>query len=162
MDRLKTFGIYILMLVFLYVFVSIFSYAYIQKAYKNIDEVEVLTTSPKIEVVECKSTYVNGYAITKVTNDTGVEMPKAYVKVDLYSKSDNFLGTKYTEINDFSNGKVVEVKTNFKFNGVENCKISVVDSIATGTVYDDNEELRNGFFKLIGLSGLVLFLYYIF
>lgn len=162
MDRLKTFGMYILWVILLYIFVSLTSYAFIMKAYKNINEYEVLTASPKIEVVESKSTYVNGYVVAKVTNDTGTDIDKAYVKLDLYSENDNYLGTKYNELNNFSNGKVLEAKTNFRFNGVDNYKISVVDSIAAGTLYDDREELRNGLFKLFGISGLILFLYYIF
>lgn len=162
MDRLKTFGKYILWLVLLYIFVSLTSYGFINKAYKNINEYEVLTASPKIEVVESKATYVNGYVVAKVTNDTGADINKAYVKLDLYTENDNYLGTKYNELNDFSNGKVLEAKTSFRFNGVDNYKISVVDSIATGTLYDDREEVRNGLFKLFGISGLILFLYYIF
>ena len=112
MDRLKTFGMYILWVILLYIFVSLTSYAFIMKAYKNINEYEVLTASPKIEVVESKSTYVNGYVVAKVTNDTGTDIDKAYVKLDLYSENDNYLGTKYNELNNFSNGKVLEAKTN--------------------------------------------------
>jgi len=162
MDRLKTFGMYILWIVILYIFVSLTSYAFIHKAYKNINEYEVLTASPKIEVVEGKTTYVNGYVVARITNDTGSDINKAYVKLDLYSENDHYLGTKYTELNDFSNGKTFETKTNFRFNGVEQYKISVVDSIVPDTLYDDNEELRDGLFKLMGVSGIILFLYYIF
>lgn len=162
MDRLKTFGIYILLIVLLYVFVSFMSFAFINNAYKNIDEYEVLTTSPKLEVLEAKTTYVNGYVIAKVTNNTGITKNKAYVKIDLYSKNDIYLGTKYSAIDNFTKNEIVEVKTNFRFDGVDHCKISVVDSITTGTLYDDREEVREGLFRLIGVSGIILFLYYIF
>jgi len=161
MDRLKTFGMYILIIIVIYIFVSLASYGFIVKAYKDINEYEILTTSPKIEIIDSEATYVNGYVVAKVTNNTGKEINKAYIKLDLYTENDNYLGTKYNEINDFSNNEILEVKTNFKFNGVENYKISVVDSIAAGTLYDENEEITN-VLTLIGISGLILFLWYIF
>jgi len=161
MDRVKTFGMYILIIVVIYIFVSFASYGFIIKAYKNINEYEILTSSPKIEIIEGQATYVNGYVIARITNNTGKEIDKAYIKLDLYTENNNYLGTKYNEIKDFSNKEILEVKTNFKFNGVENYKISVVDSITAGSLYNENEEVTN-VLTLIGVSGLILFLWYIF
>lgn len=161
MNSLKKFFMYILMLVALYIFVSITSFAFINKAYKKIENYEILTSSPKIEIVESKATYVNGYVIAEVTNNTGVEIDKTYLKLDLYTDKGNYLGTKYNEINDFSNNEVLEVKTNFKFNGVEHYKISLVNNISADSLYNDDDELKNGLFYLVGISGIIMLLYYI-
>lgn len=162
MKRLKKFFMYILLLLAIYIFVSLASFGFINKAYKNIGDYEILTKSPKVEIIESKATYVNGYVIAKVTNNTGMEINKTYLKLDLYTENDNYLGSKYNEIKDFSNNKVLEVKTNFKFNGVDHYKISLVNSIAADSLYNEDEELINGFFYLFGISGIIMFLYYIF
>lgn len=162
MKSLKKFFMYILILLALYIFVSLTSFGFINKAYKNIGDYEVLTKSPKIEIVESKATYVNGYVIAELTNNTGIEIDKAYLKLDLYTENDNYLGTKYNEIKNFSNNETLEIKTNFKFNGVDHYKVSVVNNIANDSMYNENEELTNGFLYLLGISGIIMFLYYIF
>lgn len=162
MKSLKKITMYIIILLVIYIFVSLASFGFINKTYKNIGEYEILTKSPKIEIIESKATYVNGYVIAKVTNNTGVEIDKTYLKLDLYTENNNYLGTKYNIIKDFSNNEALEVKTNFKFNGVDHYKISLVNSIAADSVYNENEELTNGLLYLIGISGIIMFLYYIF
>lgn len=162
MKSLKKFTMYIIILLALYIFVSLASFGFINKAYKNIGDYEILTKSPKIEIIESKATYVNGYVIAKVTNNTGVEIDKTYLKLDLYTENDNYLGTKYNEIKDFSGNEVLEVKTSFKFNGVDHYKVSLVNSIAADDLYNEDEELTNGLLYLIGISGIIMFLYYIF
>lgn len=161
MKTLKKFGIYLLLLLVLYIFVSLASFGFIKKVYKNINDYEIATNSPKIEVIESKATYVNGYVIAKVTNDTGKEIDKTYLKLDLYTKNNNYLGSKYNEIKDFSNNEVLEVKTNYKFNGVDHYKLSIVNSIANDNIVNDADELSHGLFYLLTISGIIMLIYYI-
>lgn len=54
MERIKQFALYILIIIVFYLFVSLASYSFINKTYKNINEYEILTKSPKIEILEKK------------------------------------------------------------------------------------------------------------
>lgn len=160
MERVKKFALYLGMLLVTYVLVSVLSMAFINKAYKNINDYEILTKSPKIEVMESKATYVNGYVIAKVTNDTGVEIDKTYLKLDLYTKNGTYLGSKYNEIKDFSGNKVVEVKTSFKYNGVDKYKISLTNNNSEGN-NEKEEDLVSGLIHLSVIAGIIMIIYYI-
>ena len=161
MSTIKKFLMYILLLVAIYIFVSILSYIFINNAYKNIEDYEILTQSPKIEIVESKSTYVNGYVIANITNNTGANIEKTYLKLDLYTENDNYLGSKYNEIDDFSNNETVEVKTNYKFNGVEKYKVSLVNNVANNITYSEDDKFAHLFFHMLGISGILMIIYYI-
>lgn len=160
MDSVKKFTKYLLMFLAIYVLVSILSTAFINKAYKKLSDYEILTKSPKIEVVESKATYMNGYVIAKVTNDTGVEIDKTYLKLDLYSRNGTYLGSKYNEINDFTGNEVIEVKTNFKYNGVEKYKISITNNV-TESEREEKEDLMSGLVHLSVIAGVIMIIYYI-
>ena len=163
MDSVKKFLMYIILVILLYIFVSVCSYAFISKAYKNINDYEILTTKPSIEILESKATYVNGYVLARVTNNTGIEIQQTYLKLDFYTENDNYLGTKYAEIGELSNNQTYEVRSSFKFNGVDNFKASIVNSIAADSIDNSDEDsLVNAVMPLIGIAAVIMFFYYIF
>ena len=162
MDSVKKFLMYIILIILTYIFVSICSYAFISKAYKNIDDYEILTKRPSIEILESKATYVNGYVLARVTNNTGIEMEKAYLKIDFYTENDNYLGTKYAEIGKLTNDQTYEIRTSFKFNGVDNYKVSITNSVAGNAIGDEDKGLEDMVLPLVGISAIIMFFYYIF
>lgn len=162
MDSVKKFLMYIILIILLYIFVSVCSYAFIVKAYKNVNDYEILTTKPSIEILESKATYVNGYVVARVTNNTGIDTEKSYLKIDFYTERDNYLGTKYAEIGELKKDQTYEVRTSFKFNGVDNYKVSVTNSVAGSTINDENDSLADAVMPLIGIAAVIMFFYYIF
>lgn len=162
MDSVKKFLMYIILIILLYIFVSVCSYAFIVKAYKNVNDYEILTTKPSIEILESKATYVNGYVVARVTNNTGIDTGKSYLKIDFYTERDNYLGTKYAEIGELKKDQTYEVRTSFKFNGVDNYKVSVTNSVAGSTINDENDSLADAVMPLIGIAAVIMFFYYIF
>lgn len=162
MGSVKKFLMYIILIILLYIFVSVCSYAFIVKAYKNINDYEILTTKPSIEILESKATYVNGYVVARVTNNTGIDTEKAYLKIDFYTERDNYLGTKYAEIGELKKDQTYEVRTSFKFNGVDNYKVSVTNSVAEDTINDEEDGLANAAMPLIGIAAVIMFFYYLF
>ena len=126
------------------------------------NDYEILTTKPSIEILESKATYVNGYVVARVTNNTGIDTEKSYLKIDFYTERDNYLGTKYAEIGELKKDQTYEVRTSFKFNGVDNYKVSVTNSVAGSTINDENDSLADAVMPLIGIAAVIMFFYYIF
>lgn len=158
MESVKKFFVYILMFVALYIFVSLASYGFILNTYKNLNNYEILSQSPKIEIVESKATNVNGYVVGRITNNTGSEIEQKYIKIDFYTENDTYLGTEYVEIKDFSKDEVLEFKSSFKYNGVEKYKINCVNSIVATS--EDNTRVTKDAFMLMGIAGIIMFFYF--
>ena len=128
MKRMKTFFMYFLAFVILYVVVDLGSYLTLKSTYiaRNY---EVNIESPKVTVNEFKSTILNGYINGTITNDTEEVITGKALKFDYYSKNNVLMGTKYSKIDNFLIGETKEFESKFNFDNVENVKVSLVDSL---------------------------------
>ena len=127
MKTLKLFRNLLIIFVAFYIFSEIVSAQYIKNTYSSVNEIQIADQSPKIEIEESKATKVNGYVEGKVTNTQNENTENKYIKVDCYSKYDNYLGSEYVKIGSLENGQSNKFKIKYKFDDVENLKISVTD-----------------------------------
>ena len=90
MDRMKTFLKYTLWIVAFYIFSNLMIYLNIETTYQNIgrkDNIEQVT------VYQAQATKVNGRIKGTIFNNAENKLTKQYIKIDLYSERDNFLGS---------------------------------------------------------------------
>lgn len=127
MKTLKLFRNLLIIFVAFYIFSEIVSAQYLKNTYSDVSNVEIADQSQKIEIEESKATKVNGYIEGKVTNTQNESTENKYIKVDCYSKYDNYLGTEYAKIGNLENGQSNNFKIKYKFEDVENLKISITD-----------------------------------
>ena len=160
MKRMKTFFIYLILFLLLYLFVSIMSYLVVKTAYKNINSYEIASESPKVTIKESKATSVNGYIIGTVKNDTGEYIEKTNLKVDFYSPRGVNLGTKVVKIEDFKEDEVKEFRINYEFSNVKSYIVDVTTDEVTehesGDIFNTKAKM---YWLLGGLAALVMLVF---
>lgn len=133
---MKTFGLLALAVIAFFIFSNIMIHVAIKTTYAPIESYITVRDKIKVEIDTAKATYVNGYVGGKVTNE-GEEQKEAYVKIELCSKRDMLLGTKYVKIENWKQGETKEFEMGFKLTDVEYCKVSVIDEIPEQTTDED-------------------------
>ena len=124
MDRLKTFLIYALLIVLFFIFSEFLINVSLQASYNDItrrDNIE------QVQIQEAQATLVNGKIKGTIKNSEQDYLTGKYVKIDLYSKRDNLLGTKYIEINTTETQNTQDFSVYFELTDVESYNISIVD-----------------------------------
>ena len=159
MKRVKTFFLYALLIVVAYVLFSYMAYGFISKTYRNIEKYEILANSPAVQIIENKATYVNGYIVGRVTNNTDALIHSTYMKIDLYNTRDNYMGTKYVHLENFQVNEVKEFKVNFKFDGIARYTIDFEEE--PSIIIEEEVLDHEPFWKFLGLTSILLFIYYI-
>lgn len=128
MDRMKTFGLLALATLLFFLFSNIMINVAIKSSYAPMDTYITLRDNVKVDIKEAKATYANGYVGGKITNN-GETKQKAYIKIDLYSKRDVLLGTKYVTLEDWKQEETKDFRMGFRFTDTDYCRVSVVDEI---------------------------------
>ena len=116
---------YFIWFIILYALVDVFSYYTIVTTYVN-KEVEVNYSFPQVEIYESKATATNGYLKCKVTNNTELPLADQYLKVNLYSKKGNLLGTKYVKLNELQPGESQDFEVTYNNDLVDHVSTSIV------------------------------------
>ena len=128
MDRMKTFLKYFIAFVLVYVLVNVGTYFILKSTYISRDY-EINIDSPKVEIVEAKTTVENGYVKGKITNNTENIVTGSALKLEYYTKRGVLAGTKYVKIDNLLQGEEKEFESRFNFDNVDSIKISLVDSL---------------------------------
>lgn len=157
MDRMKTFGLYALCVILFFIFSNVMINIAIKTAYEPIDSEIIVRNNLKLDVTDVKATYVNGYVEGNLKN-TGNDIQKTYVKIDLYSKRDTLLGTKYVIIDNLKQDETRDFRMAFKFTDVDHCKVDVVNEIQEENVTE--EQFTSTEMKFAGIITAVIFLCY--
>lgn len=84
------------------------------------------TTSPIIEITQCKDGILQG----TIKNDTNILINVIYVKAEFYDKDSNLLETKYSEIKYFNVGEKAKFEMEFTNKDVTDVKVTSVEKIA--------------------------------
>ena len=156
MQRMKTFFIYLILFIAMYLIVDLLVYFSTKDNYKDLTNYEVTFSSPKVNIIEYKATYSKGHIEGTVTNDTDKLMDNIILKFDFYNNKGTYLGTKYHEIKYFNVGEKSKFDVNFWFEKVDNVKISVVDELP-GNI--DITEFKETMQKWLPFAGLAVLIY---
>lgn len=89
MKRMKTFGMYLLWFVLLYMFVTVSAYGYIEASYKGIDGIIIKDDKMLITIDEAEATIVNGQIKGQIKNISQEDIGTKYIKIDLISKKEH-------------------------------------------------------------------------
>ena len=159
MKRMKTFFIYLILFLALYVFVSFMSKLYIKTSYKDINSYEIESDSPKVVIFESKGTSANGYIIGKVRNNTGEKIEKTNMVIDFYSPRDVNLGTKVVKIEDFDENEIKEFRVNYELSNVARYKVTFEDGDVEERESGDIFNVKEKQYWLLGGLGIFILLF---
>ncbi len=148
MDRMKTFGIYALIVILFYIFSNVMINVGLKASYDEIGLNIAQAVGIQIEINEAKATYVNGYVGGKVSNARNEDVKDTYLKIDLYTKRDVCVGTKYVKLDNIAPGKSQDFRMGFRFQDVDYANVSIVNEIGENTSEEE--------FKSENLDGAML------
>ncbi len=132
MKKLQTFTIYVLIIVGFFLVSTFLEGELIEQMYFQLSgdvsenfEYNGINTSLDVKILEAKATRMNGYITARVTNNTGMKIDKAYLKIDLFAKKDLEAISRYMEINDLEPGQTKDYKLKFRAGYVDTYKVAV-------------------------------------
>mgnify|MGYP004564501847 CR=1 FL=1 len=129
MAKMKKFFLYFLMFIALYIFVTTLTNFSMKEKFKDIQNIQISVSSPKIFIEESKATNSHGYIKGNITNDTGNHIPVEYLQVDLYNENNTYLGSEFKELKYFNVNETINFEINYKYNNVNRLVIGVTDEI---------------------------------
>lgn len=125
MDRMKTLLKYALWLILFFIFSEIMIYLNIETTYQNIGRKDNIS---QVTIYQAQATKINGRIKGKINDDA--QITNKYIRIDLYSERDNFLGSKYIDISELGQNKEFEIY--FKVQDVDYYEIRLVDEKEEG------------------------------
>ena len=126
MSRMKTFFIYLLLFVGLYVVSNLLIDAYIKTSYYKIETYDIDVKEANITIITAKASKDDGYIEGKIVNNTNEKVINKYMKVELFSNNNINLGTEYAKIDELNPGDLKNFKINFTCDNVTSFKITFI------------------------------------
>ena len=126
MARMKTFGIYLLIVIAFFIFSNIMINIALKVTYDPIKYYLSVEDGQDFTIEEAKATYVNGIVQGKLKNNTNSDMKDKYIRIDMYTSRNNILGSKYIHIQDLKIGEEQEFKIGFQLTNADKCNIRIV------------------------------------
>lgn len=131
MDRMKTFLKYALWVVLFFIFSEFLINIGLNSSYKKMERRDNVS---QVQIMEAKSTLVNGKLKGIITNSEEDYLTGKYLRIDYYSKRDILVGTKYIAIETNENNKTQRFNTYFELQEVTSYEVSIVDKKEEGEI----------------------------
>lgn len=144
MKRMKTFGMYLLWFVLLYMFVTVSAYGYIEASYKGIDGIIIKDDKMLITIDEAEATIVNGQIKGQIKNVSQEDIGTKYIKIDLISKKGTLILTKYIQVDELKAGEQKEFNLMFRAENIVKYQAQITDEA----------ELKEGLSELVKIGDL--------
>lgn len=129
MDRMKTLAKYVIWLVLFYIFSNLMIYLNIESTYQNIGRKDNL---PQVTVYQAQATKVNGRIKGSIYNSEAHKITNKYLRIDLYSERDVFLGNKYIDVSTMRDSETRNFEEYFKVQDVDYYEMKFVDEKEEG------------------------------
>lgn len=126
MSRMKTFGIYLLLFVALFVGSNLLISGYIKTSYYKIDSYEINEETLTITIMTAKASKDDGYIEGKILNGTNEKITNKYMKVELFSENNVNIGTEYVKIEEINSEELKNFKITFSCDNVKHFVITVI------------------------------------
>jgi len=129
MDRMKTLAKYVIWIVLFYIFSNLMIYLNIESTYQNIGRKDNL---PQVTVYQAQATKINGRIKGSIYNSEAHKITNKYLRIDLYSERDVFLGSKYIDVSAMRDSETRNFEEYFKVQDVDYYEMKFVDEKEEG------------------------------
>lgn len=141
MSRMKTLLKYVLWLILFYIFSNLMIYLNIETTYQNIGRKDNLS---QVTVYQAQATKINGRIKGTIYNGTENKVTNKYIRIDLYSERDNYLGSKYIDVSNMRDNETRNFEIYFKVQGVDYYEIKLTDEKEEGELPEIVRDLTKG------------------
>ena len=117
----------VILLVAAYFIVTFFTNLVTKPHYRNFDGYEIVSEEPKVEITECKNSYTKGYIKGSIRNTTDEIIDAVCIKIKLYNKKGNYLGTEYYPISYFYPQEEANFEVDYVYKNVGHIEIEAVN-----------------------------------
>lgn len=129
MDRMKTFLKYALWLILFYIFSNLMIYLNLETTYQNIGRKDNLS---QVTVYQAQATKINGRIKGNIYNKAENKIKNNYLRIDLYSERDNYLGSKYIDVSNMRDNETRKFEIYFKVQDVDYYEMKYTDEKGEG------------------------------
>ena len=129
MDRMKTFLKYAIWIILFYIFSNILIYLNLETTYQNIGRKDNL---PQVTVYQAQATKINGRIKGSIYNGSEHKITNKYLRIDLYSERDVFLGSKYIDVSTMRDDETRNFEEYFKVQDVDYYEMKFTDEKEEG------------------------------
>lgn len=148
MDRMKTFFKYALWIILFYIFSNLMIYLNLETTYQNIGRKDNLS---QVTVYQAQATKINGRIKGTIYNNAENKITNNYLRIDLYSERENFLGSKYIDVSNMRDNETREFEVYFKVQDVDYYEMKFTDEKEEGELPEmlkdlTKEQVRMGTF----------------
>jgi len=135
MKRMKTFLIYVLLLVGFFIFSTFAERGFIDQMYQPISgetNSTLITANGNsdfiIRIEDARATKQNGLITISITNVSGHYIEKCAAKIELFTKRGVLAATDYEELNNFQINEVRRFTVKFKGTDIASYKVTMVET----------------------------------
>ena len=125
---MKTFLMYVILVLAFYVFSNVMTNAFLKNSYVDIDKYEVKNDMFFVDITEAKASQRNGYINGVIKNTTESSIENKYLKFSMLSKSNKVLGEKYIKIDKIRPQQLRKFEVKFDYDNVYTFKMEVTDT----------------------------------
>ncbi len=141
MDRMKTLFKYAMWVILFFVFSELMINLNIETTYQNIGRKD---NEQQVTIYQAQATKINGRIKGKIYNDSKNKIENNYLRIDLYSPRNVFLGSKYIDISTIRENETRDFETYFKVQDVEYYEIKFTDEKEEGELPELIRDLTKG------------------
>lgn len=124
MERMKTLFKYALWVVLFIIFSEFLINVGLNSTYKKIDRKDNIE---QVNIYQAEATKVNGRIRGIITNSESEDLSGKYIRIQLFSVRDVFLGEKYIEIHQLEENETQNFELLFKVQDVNYYTVDIVD-----------------------------------
>ena len=138
MDRMKTLLKYAIWLILFFIFSNIMINFSLETTYQNIGRKDNLE---QVNVYQAQATKINGRIKGSIYNNTESQILNDYLRIDLYSERDVFLGSKYVDISALRDNETRNFEVYFKMQDVDYYEMNFTDEKVEGELPEMLQDL---------------------
>ena len=138
MDRMKTLLKYVLWVILFFIFSNIMINFSLETTYQDIRRKDNLE---QVNVYQAQATKINGRIKGSIYNNTESQILNDYLRIDLYSERDVFLGSKYVDISALRDNETRNFEVYFKMQDVDYYEMKFTDEKVEGELPEMLQDL---------------------
>ena len=138
MDRMKTLLKYVLWVILFFIFSNIMINFALETTYQDIERKDNLE---QVNVNQAQATKINGRIKGTIYNNSENKITNNYLRIDLYSERNVFLGSKYVDVASIRDDETRNFEVYFKVQDVDYYEMNFTDEKVEGELPEMLQDL---------------------
>lgn len=138
MDRMKTLIKYVIWIILFFIFSEIMINLNLETTYQDIGRKD---NQKQITIYQAQATKINGRIKGTIYNDENNKITNTYLKIDLYSERNTYLGSKYIDISSMRENETRNFEIYFKVQDVDYYEIKFTNEKEEGELPEMLQDL---------------------